>query len=601
MLTSGTGALTHVYGNLLTSWLYASINEGVYNSTPVSWTQGDWAFVPAELESVSLSQESGSSSSTNTSELLGPSINATFSTPALRARLECNQLDMSNMSAWLTTLDFTNKSAWNDLNIPSDLKVGYELKTGLAMNQSFNGTYTYWDDNTPYFSFFATDYRLKCCGNNDTKDAEAAIGYWSPAADSPHTSVIVKRITGHPFPVQFNDSTSLFYRSPGEGYGAHIHWVWKDIPKVTALNCTPVYETANASVTVDVSTGIVQNYTIIDTPKLDRNALAYNYIEVNVSTGVPYTQQIYTGSGYQVAPGRFVNNVTVSYGYLFHDALLGAANSGLTGENPMAISVLAENLDDRTFNFRLPSLNVDFMSYTSLSLVNNNVSALLIPSILGNISSSVFSMFFKNFVHSNSSSSGEGMYMNGSWALQPRGAVIPDDLGPTMASFGVLPVYLQHSLKASNMSATVDAIITRRVEQLDLSPVAFILCLSILSFLLLATAAILAWHRNYLSLLPRDVDTLGSVLGFVYASEKLLALSGDKEILRARDGETSLVSMGWFVSSGKRRWGVEIVDQDGTKGDSFAIPKKIKGKGYQQVDSDIDLVNLAHGSAHSEW
>jgi len=305
-----TAALSWVYGNLLTGWLYASINEGVYNSTPAPWMQDDWAFVPADLDSISVNSGSNLSSTTNSSQQLGSIVNATFTTPAIRARLECTQFDMSNTSAWLNTLDFTNRSAWRDPAIPTDLKIGYELKLGLSMNQSFNGSYKYYDDENPYFSFFSTGYRLQCCGN-ETNGTEAAIGYWSIAEDSIHTSVVVKWLTGHPFPVQFNDSVGLNNWDGNDDYGGHIHWVWKDIPKVTALNCTPVFENTNASVSVDVSTGIVQNYTILDTPAPDEHALAYDYVQVNVSTGVPYSLVLWTGSGYQISPGSFVNNVTV--------------------------------------------------------------------------------------------------------------------------------------------------------------------------------------------------------------------------------------------------------------------------------------------------
>ncbi|CZR53400.1 uncharacterized protein PAC_03278 [Phialocephala subalpina] len=552
------GALTNVYGNLLTSWLYASINEGAYNTTPSAWMSDDWAFMPVDMSSIPTS--SRAVSFTDSVPIAGPASNVTFDTPALRGRLDCTPIDMSNTSAWLYTLDFTNKTAWNDANIPSDLKTGYELKLGLALNESIGGgKYKYYDDSNPYFSFFATDYRMKCCGDeSDGVLKESSIGYWSPPADSPHSGIVVKWLTGHPYAEQFNDSTDADNRSFGEGYGAHVHWVWKDIPKVTAMNCTPIFESASASVTVDVSTEIVQNYTINDVPSVDPNAWAYNYVQVNMSQGVPYNSTMWVGYGYEVKPGSFVNNMTVSYGYLFHDALLGAANSALTGNDPMATSTLAENLEDRTFNFRLPGLNLDFMSYVSRSLVNNDNSALLDPNTLANASSTVFSMFFKHFVHSNVTKSG-GMYMNGSWVLQPRGSVIPSDLGPTM--FSANKGFLQDNFTASNTPATVNSVVTTRISQLDLSPAAVFLCLSILIFLLLTTAVILSWHRNYLRLLPRDVDTLGSVLGFVYASERLLSQADDKEALKTDAGGTEMVRMGWFESRGKRRWGVEIVDR----------------------------------------
>lgn len=270
---------------------------------------GDWAFMPTDMSSILTSSQTVTTS--GSVPVARPAVNAIFDTAAIRGRLECSPLDMSNQSAWLYTLDFTNKTAWNS-SIPSDLKTGYELKLGLSMNESIGGgKYIYWNDRNPYFSFFATNYRMKCCGNEtDGVVNEASIGYWSPPADNTHQGIVVKWLTGHPYAIQFNDSTDTKNLSPGEGYGAHLHWVWKDVPKVTAMNCTPIFETANASITVDVSTGIVQNYTIDDTPRLDPNAWAYNYVELNVSKGVQYNATMYT-SGYEIMPGSYVNNMTV--------------------------------------------------------------------------------------------------------------------------------------------------------------------------------------------------------------------------------------------------------------------------------------------------
>lgn len=109
----------------------------------------------------------------------------------------------------------------------------------------------------------------------------------------------------------------------------------------------------------------------------------------------------------------------------------------------------------------------------------------------------------------------------------------------------------------------VRVLLSSSVEQLDLSPVAVILCLSILGFLLLTTMIVLAiWRRKgVLDALPRDIDILGSVIGFVYASEGLLQLasSSAKDIKRGNGREE--VFMGWFVSGGKRSWGVEVLEE----------------------------------------
>lgn len=228
------------------------------------------------------------------------------------------------------------------------------------------------------------------------------------------------------------------------------------------------------------------------------------------------------------------------------------------------------------------------MSYTALSLVNNDDDALHNSDTLANVSSAVFSIFFKHFVQAGSNDHREGMYMNGSWGLQPHGAVIPSDLGPILSSSTYLQkssTYLQKSFLPSNTSATVNGVITTQIEQLDLNPAAVILSLFILCFLLLTTMIVLGWHRQHLRLLPRDVDTIGSVLGFVYASERLLALArhqDETEMTGKESGNGEMVKMGWFESGGKRRWGVEIIDE--LRGDYDITVRNRKQGPYVQVD-----------------
>ena len=256
------------------------------------------------------------------------------------------------------------------------------------------------------------------------------------------------------------------------------------------------------------------------------------------------------------------SNENHSYGYLFHDVLLGAANSANIASNSTATNE-SENLSDRTYNFRLPGLNVDCMSYASLALVQNNNSALLDPLILANVSSTVFSTFFKHFAHSSAPST-NGVYINGSWGFQTYGAAAPPDLGA--------PLQSRFVFNMSNISTPPTAMVSTLVMKLDFNPAAIVLNLCILAFLFLTTAVILIVHRSYLRLLPRDVDTLGSVLGFVYSSERLLRSAEDdgsntfNEKRQPEAKSTVMAHMGWFNSGGRRRWGIELVDdRDGAE------------------------------------
>jgi hypothetical protein len=126
--------LTNVFGNFHTSWLYSSVNEGVYNSTPPAWTSQNWSFAPFNL--TLLQADSKNQSALSTSALGHATINITVETPSLRSRLDCIPLDMSNTSTWLTTLDFTDKTAWNTIKLADNDTIGYELK--LPIGKLFN-------------------------------------------------------------------------------------------------------------------------------------------------------------------------------------------------------------------------------------------------------------------------------------------------------------------------------------------------------------------------------------------------------------------------------------------------------------------------------
>lgn len=169
--------------------------------------------------------------------------------------------------------------------------------------------------------------------------------------------------------------------------------------------------------------------------------------------------------------------------------------------------------------------------------------------------------------------------MNGSWVLQPQGSVIPSDLGPTTT---LAKIYLQDNFTASNTPATINSLVSVRIEQLNLSPTAIFLCLSILIFLMLATILILGSHKHYLGLLPRDVDTIGSILGFVYASERLLQRSNEP-LNSAPGAENEIVRMGWFESRGKRRWGIEILDKSPEPPKPVKVPKPPKQRKERKV------------------
>jgi hypothetical protein len=124
-------------------------------------------------------------------------------------------------------------------------------------------------------------------------------------------------------------------------------------------------------------------------------------------------------------------------------------------------------------------------------------------------------------------------------------------------------------------------------KQLEFVPTAVILSLSILAFLILTTIALLLARKRYLSRLPRDASTLGSQLGFVFASERLLAASGDIDNLKGQR-----VKMGWFEIGGKRRWCIELLHLVERSRDSrsYVYRERVKKKGYKPLDYSVNTL-----------
>jgi hypothetical protein len=244
-------------------------------------------------------------------------------------------------------------------------------------------------------------------------------------------------------------------------------------------------------------------------------------------------------------------------------AILSSATTAETrGPLPPGQQYADEQLNDRTFNFRMQGLNVDFMSYAALSLANSDVEALLDPSTLSTISARVFSTFFQHFVTNSITAE------SGSFGFQPINASLPWDLGSILntSTYYETGSSYQDQNSSQITNRTVSVVLHTRIEQLDMSLTAVCLCLSILAFLVVTTIWVYARHRQYFKALPRDVDSLASVLGFVYGSPKLLQWVAENkddpnwgERRRTAGQGEVMARMGSFDGS---RWGIELVDAD---------------------------------------
>jgi len=241
-----TPILGAFYRASLQSWIYSAAVELSQSAASPAWSKDTWSFIPIDTNDI---RNTASLQGIKTLDLPGQPSKITFQTPALRARLQCKPLDFStNTSNWLRRMDFNDKSLWNDTNRPPGLDHGYTLWSDYVDRGSDVGYFT-------------------CCANQTNGEpGDAAIGYWSDMGVSSgkfESSMTAKWITGRPLNGTFKTNNRSIPRPL---------WIWSEEPKVAAINCTPIYEQANASVSVELQTGSVQDYKILDQPQIVTSA-----------------------------------------------------------------------------------------------------------------------------------------------------------------------------------------------------------------------------------------------------------------------------------------------------------------------------------------
>ncbi|THV81641.1 hypothetical protein D6D29_05220 [Aureobasidium pullulans] len=290
-------------------------------------------------------------------------------------------------------------------------------------------------------------------------------------------------------------------------------FVWQQAPQMSAVSCKPRIEAAKSLVTIDIETGVVYEYEIIGTLRNVSEAWSWPYSQKNITRDTTTWDDDGTYPSFEDAV-----RVNASWGYLFWDAVI---NSGQQGA---------------WFRFQDPGLNVDLMSYSMLHLANDSREALLDPEILAEHASTTFGIFFKHFAN-----------WNITWDADWTGYVYEKDV-----------------------PSKIDVTISVPTDQLLMSPVAAIMSMSILVFLIFVTVIMFTTNRHKYKAIPRDVNTLASILGWVYASDRLLAwaesAAPSKPWYQALFSKTSplaaqhRVKMGPFVdSAGNERWGIELV------------------------------------------
>lgn len=283
--------LAGLFTNLSTHWMYTAVVELTLNGSQPAWSKDGWSFVPIDmtnLQNVDLPQGIDNSDPA----VDGSQSNVSFTTPALRGRLECSQYprgSLTNLSLWLTPKDLSNHTYWNVSTIPRGLEGGYQLGTQGLYSYSPSVIMPYGNyHNMSYCpgctTVFVNPSGLKCCTNSssDTWDGSVSIGYWSPQTNP---AAWTTRNWGRNFTAKwiYGNAVSGIKNNigPANMIQDNVDMLFPSVPSVTMLNCRPLVESTDADVTVNPHNGEIQTFEIKATPQELPGPFSDNFLPHN--------------------------------------------------------------------------------------------------------------------------------------------------------------------------------------------------------------------------------------------------------------------------------------------------------------------------------
>ena len=236
------------------------------------------------------------------------------------------------------------------------------------------------------------------------------------------------------------------------------------------------------------------------------------------------------------------------------DALLSAADlKNVDGPDEVTgYGSSVENLLDLTFNIRGQGLNVDYMTYSMLSLANNDHRALLDPDTLARLANKTFSTFFQHYASNNVT------FASGGRTFQRLGETLPADIGLSENNRRDLDTPVR-----SASAANIDVQSSRSVVVLQTSKTAAWICIVILSWLIVTILILAVSAPKLTKSLQQRVETVGDVVALVAVSESLLKAIKGRSYAAVQKDPNLYARLGDCKSEdGNVRYGIELCSSD---------------------------------------
>jgi Protein of unknown function (DUF3433) len=280
----------HLYGGELyqTSWEFGSLAQLAFGASPPSWSKDGWSFPPFDVSSVP--KLLPRLPSVDDTASLTSSLNVTFDSQALRGRIEC--VPINNSSRWVFEVsDLSNSTNWHPAASGDDLCFGYELSSEVrvVVLPQYNG---------PQPKSILISQWLHFNYSSDPKRGDPL---YRPTNSQNFTTLWINASYPH-----------LYYNYKDEEYNnvfkAPPRLIFTERPQVQALNCRPIFETSQARIIVNANSSKIENFTLLEPPKADKNA--FNEIfQIHYSNETAYYE-----SGYNMDLDRIMTfNTSVRY------------------------------------------------------------------------------------------------------------------------------------------------------------------------------------------------------------------------------------------------------------------------------------------------
>ncbi|PVI08697.1 hypothetical protein DM02DRAFT_9443 [Periconia macrospinosa] len=566
----GLGSITDFYSNLSTNWMYTAEIRLTTNGNEPAWSKEGWSFVPVNLSDIGTMSRGQNDIGFNTEIATAhySSVNVTLKTPAIRGRVICEPIqEVSTTKHWLSHVPMIDQAT----NVTTNV-------TGLSSIMFID---------TPYVGGMTPDARYLSCCFNQTDSARidsffmtVAVGYWTEiwqTRTEPEQGLPFARVTGSTlnFTVKWVHGDGGFAELPedypriGRNRQYNQSLLFFDPPQIQALSCMPPVESSEAEVVLDKETGRIQSYQLLTEPIPEESAWSDSFVFHDLTEPIDPAVKAKIAGGNRKNGGlnhvvRIMQNMTTSYGVNFMYAMLHASRLSSLRSPPNEIPAPQwdETLKDNVFNIRdnYTGLNLDFMSYASYIQANKDAASLLDANVLRQQTEHTFTTFFQHFVSSDVS------LQSGGWAYQPIGANLdglgkPRDTTPPQIAPNGEPAVPVSKLPTRDTEPHFNAKVAKQVEVLRMSPMAFVVCVVLLSWLLATLVVVAVSERLYFRGLIRNVESIADVLVLVAGSERFLELVREGDVQRLQTDQKIKTRLGPFRDSkGRVRRGIDIVE-----------------------------------------